>query len=142
MDLTPTDLFSSRLQNLKTERRETKEYIRGLLDKRIKSNAIDFSNESITLIFARAKSEHNFKLYQDIADWLFFAKSFYPEHLNCASPEYYNTIAQMSYYKCYLMINRQWILFEELSDRFAHLTNYVNVAMMDLLPSQKLVLEF
>ena len=136
--LAAEDLFSNRLKHLKTERRETKVYITNLLDKYIKSSEGDFSNDSITLIFSKAKSEHNFKLYQDIADWLFFAKSFYPEHLNSTSPDLYNNIAQISYYKCYVMIDRQWILFEELSDRFVYLTDVVNDSISDLLPAKYL----
>lgn len=115
-------LFSSYLTNIRTEHPETRAYISGVLDQFLKQSTNDYSKESITLIYARAKQEYNFNMFQSLGDWLFFTKVFYPEHLNRASQEYYNSIAQISYYRCYLIINRQWKLFEEMADRFNYLT--------------------
>jgi hypothetical protein len=41
-----------------------------------------------------------------------------PQHLKFASKDYYDTIARLSYYSCYKIINKQWRLFEELADNF------------------------
>lgn len=86
----------------------------------------DLSKESITLIYNEAKLSYKFEKYQALADWLLFVKSLYPQSLNGASSEYYNTIAQLSYYKCYILINKQWAVFEELADLFPVLVENIN----------------
>jgi hypothetical protein len=73
-------------------------------------------SKSITLEYNKAQLEHSFKLYQQIGDWILFAKSMYPESLT-ASGEYYDSIARLSYYKCYGIV-KQWKLYEELADKF------------------------
>jgi len=40
-----------------------------------------------------------------------------PGHLRDAG-DYYENIARLSYYSCYKMVNRQWVLYQELADQF------------------------
>jgi len=52
-----------------------------------------------------------------------------PSHLHDASRDYYQTIARLSYYSCYKLINKQWKLFEELSDNFPKLERQVKTKL-------------
>lgn len=80
--------------------------------------------KSITLEYNKAQLEHSFELYQQVGDWILFTKSIYPESLT-ASGEYYNSIAQLSYYKCYNIVNKQWKLYQELADKFPLVVNHL-----------------
>ena len=103
---------------------DTKAYIVSIYSK-YKCSDFDFSKDSITLLFAQARSKHDFLMYQNIGDWIFFINTVNPSHLNKASKDYYDTIARLSYYSCYKLINRQWKLFEELSDNYNKLESDV-----------------
>ena len=59
----------------------------------------DLSKESVTLLYNKALENYSFNNFRQIADWLFFSKCMFPGSLNGASPEYYNAIAQSSYYE-------------------------------------------
>jgi hypothetical protein len=100
--------------------RDTKAYIISIYDK-YKSSQFDFSKNSVTLLYAEAKYKHDFSIYQNIGDWIFFSNTLVSNHLQCASKDYYDTIAQLSYYSCYRLINKQWKLFEELADNFQNI---------------------
>lgn len=99
---------------------DTKAYIVSIYGK-YKSAEFDLSKDSITLRFAQARNKQDFLTYQNLGDWIFFANTIAPTHLQYASKEYYDTIARLSYYSCYKLINKQWKLFEELSDNFINL---------------------
>lgn len=107
--------FEQNLQNLSCKI-ETKTYISSTFTS-IKEDQV-LSKKSLTLTLASAKEKNSFKLYQELGDWLLWASVFAPEHLKNASKEYYDAIAQLSYYQCYLLLKRQWQLFEEISDCF------------------------
>lgn len=111
------DLFFDEVFSELTCEPDTRAYIKGIFLK-YKSSKDDLSKESITIIFSNAKQNLDFHTFQSLGDWIFFTKSFAPEHLHAASEDYYNYIGRVSYYKCYLLINRKWRLFEELSDNF------------------------
>lgn len=96
---------------------DTKAYIVSIFTK-YKSANFDLSQDSITLTYAQAKDNRDFFVFQNLGDWIFFTKTFAPNHLNGATEEYYQSIGRLSYYSCYNLINRQWKLFEELSDNF------------------------
>jgi hypothetical protein len=85
----------------------------------------DLSKDSVTLLFAQARSKQDFLSYQNLGDWIFFSNTIAPAHLKFASKDYYDTIARLSYFSCYKLINKQWKLFEELSDNFLLLENQV-----------------
>lgn len=118
-----TDFFEELLTDLECQR-DTKAYIIGIYGK-YKSSEFDLSKDSVTLMFAQARNKQDFSTYQNLGDWIFFTNTLAPEHFKYASKEYYDTVARLSYYSCYRLINRQWKLFEELSDNFQLLESQV-----------------
>lgn len=78
----------------------------------------NFTNESITLTYATALSRQKFDLFQDIGDYILFIESVWPTHLKDVDQEYYITIGQLSFYKCYNLTRRKMPLYEELADSF------------------------
>lgn len=124
IEITVTSLdefFSRKIQTIPNCNQNTKSYITSIFV----NPKDDLSNQSITLVYAQAIANYRFDLFQKIGDWLLFVKSMYPQSLNGASSEYYDTLAQCSYYKCYRIVNRQWPIFEELADTFPYLVNYM-----------------
>lgn len=75
----------------------------------------------MTIEYSEAKFNYSFEKYQNLADWLFFMESMFPEALKGASKEYYHSIAQNAYYKCYILLGRSWMLFEEIADKFPNI---------------------
>jgi hypothetical protein len=118
-----TNFFEELLNDLQCQR-DTKAYIVSIYGK-YKSAEFDLSKDSVTLLFAQARNKQDFLAYQNLGDWIFFANTIAPNHLRHASKDYYDTIARLSYYSCYRIINRQWKLFEELSDNFLVLESQV-----------------
>jgi len=111
-----TCFFEEKLSDLQC-RQDTKAYIISIYGK-YKSASFDLSKDSVTLLFAQARSKHDFSTYQNLGDWIFFINTLAPNHLKDASKEYYDAVAKSSYYSCYTIIDKQWRLFEELSDNF------------------------
>lgn len=118
-----TNFFEDLLIDLECQR-DTKAYIVSIYGK-FRTADHDLSKDSVTLLFAQARNKHDFLTYQNLGDWIFFSNTMAPAHLHDASLDYYQTIARLSYYSCYKIINRQWKLFEELSDNFPKLENDV-----------------
>lgn len=118
-----TDFFDEILSDLQCHR-DTKAYIVSIYGK-YKSADFDLSKDSISLLFAQARNKHDFLSYQNLGDWIFFSNTMVSRHLKFASKDYYDTIARLSYYSCYKIINKQWKLFEELADDFNNLENQV-----------------
>jgi hypothetical protein len=118
-----TNFFEEILNDLKCQQ-DTKSYIISIYGK-YKSAESDLSKYSITELFSQARAKQDFLTYQKLADWIFFSNTIAPQHLKFASKDYYDTVARISYYTCYRMINRQWKLFEELSDNFLNLESQV-----------------
>lgn len=125
-----TDFFNELLVDLQCQH-DTKSYIIGIYGK-YRSADFDLSQDSLTLLFAQARQKQDFLIYQNLGDWIFFSNTFAPKHLHNASKEYYDTIARSSYYSCYKLINKQWKLFEELSDNFIVLENQVRKKLTGL----------
>lgn len=122
--------FDELLIDLKCQS-DTKAYIVSIYEKFV-TTEFDLSKDSVTLRFAQARSKHDFLTYQNLGDWIFFANTIAPRHLQFASKEYYDTIARLSYYSCYKLINRQWKLFEELADDFQALEEQVKIRIPKL----------
>lgn len=118
-----TGFFEELLVDLQCQR-DTKAYIISIYG-RYKTAQFDLSKDSVTLLFAQGRSKQDFLTYQNLGDWIFFANTIAPQHLNKASKDYYDTIARLSYYSCYKLINREWKLFEELADNFLVLEEQV-----------------
>jgi hypothetical protein len=102
----------------------TRAYIASIYGK-YKTAQFDLSKDSVTLLLAQGRSKQDFLTYQNLGDWIFFANTMAPAHLHNASKDYYDTVARLSYYSCYRLINREWKLFEELADNFLVLENEV-----------------
>jgi hypothetical protein len=111
-----TSFFDELLIDMECQR-DTKAYIVSIYTK-YKTAEFDLSKDSVTLLFAQGRTKQDFLTYQNLGDWIFFANTMAPEHLQNASKDYYDTVARLSYYSCYRLINRQWKLFEELADNF------------------------
>lgn len=118
------DYFNSLVENLNC-RKDTACYIANTLHN-YKNSTYDFQNKSLTLIFAEAKFNVSYKLFQDLADYILFMEATFPGALNNASQEYYWSLAQISYFKCYLLLNKTWPLMEEIADRFPNLIEQLN----------------
>lgn len=99
----------------------TRAYIISVFD-RFRFATCDYSQNSITLIYADARNTQAFETFQNIGDWLFMVNALYPEHLNAANIDYYYAIGQSSYWQCYKLLKRQWKCYDELSERFPDLT--------------------
>lgn len=113
---TVTSFFDELLVDVECQR-DTKAYIVSIYGK-YRTPEFDLSKDSITLLFAQGRHKQDFLTYQNLGDWIFFANTMVPNYLQSASKEYYDTMARLSYYSCYKLINRQWKLFEELADNF------------------------
>lgn len=104
---------------------EIKAYVVGTLANYNKG-FIDYSNKSITLIYANAKNKQDFHTFQSVGDYLLLISSFFPEHLKNASKNYYYSIAQISYYSCYKILNKKIKVYEKLADTFIDVSNHIN----------------
>jgi hypothetical protein len=109
----------------------TRIYITSIYEK-YKSTQFDLSKDSITLLLAQGRDKQDFLTYQNIGDWIFFANTMAPSHLCGASKNYYDTVARLSYYSCYRLINRQWKAFEELADTLPYLEHQVKQKLANL----------
>ncbi|MDP2683511.1 MAG: hypothetical protein Q8P20_00485 [bacterium] len=123
------NFFNSRIKLARCDEK-TKTYIISIFSDI--NHSKNFSKESITLSYNNALEKYSFNEFKQIGDWLFFTKSIFPNSLSGASAEYYNAIASSAYYKCHILMKRQWLLFEELADRFGYLTSAVNEVMRDV----------
>lgn len=123
VNLNITNFFDELLSDLECHR-DTRAYIISIYA-RYKSAEFDLSKDSVTILFAQARNNRDFSTYQNLGDWIFFANTLAPSHLRFASKDYYDTVARLSYYSCYKIINNQWKLFEELADNFSTLENQV-----------------
>lgn len=119
-----TSFFDELFADLPCEE-NARAYIISIFSKYKDAN-FNLSKESISLTFLRARSSHNFLLFQTVGDWLFFINSLYPEHLKHANQSHYYDLGRLSYYACYQMINRQWKSYEQLADSFIPLSEYIH----------------
>jgi hypothetical protein len=112
--------FEEKLSNLSCQD-DTRSYIISIYGK-YRNSSYDLSKDNITILFSKAKFSHDFNAYQNLGDWLFYVKTIYPEFLKNATEDYYNAIAQSSYYSCYNMI-KSWDLYKQLAQDYIRLTN-------------------
>jgi hypothetical protein len=114
-------------KNINVSQIETKIYIDGIFHDFLSCNKAPSREENITLKYIKACSEFNFKEFRDIADWIFFIRTSYPEALK-TSPKYYDSIAKSSYNKCHVILNKKWLCFEEMCDRFEYFVTTIRNA--------------
>lgn len=116
-----TNFFEEKVSNLQCTP-DTRSYLVGIFSK-YKTSEFDCSQHSITILYSEAKLKNNFADYQTLADWLLFISSLAPAHLKHASKDYYDTIARLSYYSCFKLINKQWRCYEEIADNYIYIEN-------------------
>lgn len=113
---------------IKTDREETKAYIKGIFIDFIKVPNDKLSlAQNITYNYYQAKLYNNFIDLRNIGDTIFWLQVMTPEYLSEASPEYYNSLAQNSYYKCHIILNEQWPLFEEMAHKFEKFVDNIKI---------------
>lgn len=113
--------FQKRIQTLLKYEETTRAYIVNTLS----SLKHDYSKDSLTIIYAQAQQQSRFDLYQNIGDWILFIQSVCPAEEK--NSEYYNILAQNSYYRCYRILNKEWKVFEELADTFPNLVKDLRI---------------
>lgn len=123
--------FSNVLQDLHCEE-DTRAYIVSVFSKYKTANH-DLSKDNITLTYAQAYFNQDFFVFQNLADWILFSKTLYPEHLAAASEDYYFNIGRLSYYSCYKLINKQWKCYEQLADCFIPLSEQIRKSFENLI---------
>jgi len=106
---------------------KTRSYIIGIF-KSI-STETDFTNKSLTFALKDAHDSMSFEGFRELGDWLFFTKSMFPKSLKGADPAYYDSIARTSYYRCFMLLNKEWLLYEELADQFPKYTQMINQSL-------------
>ena len=124
-------LFSELLFDVKCEA-ATKSYLISIYSK-YRTSEFDYSKDSITLLYGRARDQRDFSTFQGIGDYVFWSITLYPEHLKHADKSYYRDVARLSYHSCYQILNRQWQIYNELADSFILLENQVKVKLKILL---------
>ena len=130
IQLSLIEYFESMLNNLHCLP-ETKAYLINIFSNyRLSEN---LSDKSITIEFAKAREQRNFIIYQNLGDFIFYSQTLFPSYLNNASKDYYNTIARLSYYSCYKIVNGQMKIYEELADNFIYLENQVKKNLKDII---------
>jgi len=117
------DLFRQLTSQIKTETRELGPYIEGVLSQYIHAQD-DYSKDSVTLRFIQAQAQMNFAGYQKLGDWIFFLSSVFPEAAQ-QHKTVYSMIGQSCYKKCFILLNKEWVLYEELADNFVPLSNQI-----------------
>ena len=94
-------------------RRDTASYIEGVFLSNIRMQSNFLGNSSIVLAYSKAKTTCNFDLYQSIGDWALWSNSMFS---NLEYQDVYKTLGRLSYYSCYSLLRKEWILYEELAD--------------------------
>jgi hypothetical protein len=100
---------------IKSEHWETSAYIKSIMKKYIRAD--NMIRKSVVLMYFDAKKEVSFEKFQDIGDWVFFTRVYFPDSIPC-SLNFYEDVGRSSYYKCYRFLNGAWPVYEELADNF------------------------
>lgn len=124
LELTSLDEYLEEVINNTECRDFTQAYLIDLFLRHVKKST-DLSKQSLTLLYKKAIDSGHFQTFQAIGDWLIFTKSLFPDSLVGASIEYYETLARSAYYKCYLLLEKRWTIYEELADEFPQLTEKI-----------------
>lgn len=126
-----SDFFDDLLHDLQC-RADTRAYIVGIFDHYQKPVSDDIEG-SAGERYCQARAKQNFSNFQRLADYLFFTLITAPQYLERhASQDYYHTIARLSYYSCYKLINRQWLCLEEIADRMLELEDQIKQRLTNI----------
>jgi hypothetical protein len=106
------DWFCRSLEGIKVSR-DARAYLVSLFSS-MRSARNDMSDESIVLAFAAARNTGEFLKFQRIGDYVLWGLSFAPESFEV--PEVAIDLGRLSYYTCWRLTNKQWVVYEELAD--------------------------
>jgi len=108
--------FTERLRTLDCSP-ETIAYVAGVLKAQAHPrHSEDLSNESIVVAYSAARSSGDFVSYQRLGDWVLFVDIAMPGSMG-NQRDLIEVVGRLSYSACYRLVNRQWPVFDELSDR-------------------------
>jgi len=114
------NLIKPKIDELKCEY-ETKSYIVGIFKKYEKSTSGLLLDDSLISLYNSARAQSNFRMFQDLGDFIFFMQTLFPAYLKNGSSDYFDTIARSSYFYCFKLLKRQWHVYEEMADDFVSL---------------------
>lgn len=117
------DWISKRISLLKRDM-YIQAYITNVLSKFKPNELVYTKRDSIVLKYLEARSTHNFATHQQIGDCVLFLGSIYPEFIK-EHRTVVESMGQQSYYACYVMLNRQWKIYEELADELPMLMSEI-----------------
>lgn len=120
------DWFASGLSDLSC-RPDTRAYITGVLA-RFRSDQVMVRGESVVLEFHLAKQRGDFVSFQRIGDWVLWVGSIHPSYID-ENRNVVETIGRLSYHTCHRMMNKKWVLFEELADDLSRITHDVRASL-------------
>ena len=101
--------------------KEAKSYIANVLSQH------SLNDCSLVLKFCDAKASGKFHLFQEIGDYVLFVNSlFATQHRDV-----HLTLARLSYYSCYRILQKQWPLYEELADQLPAYTKQIKNALYE-----------
>ncbi len=121
------DYFEERLKNIQIDR-NLKAYIISVFRK----PQIDLPSPILILTFAAAKDKQDFLLFQKLGDHVLFTRTFFPK-LTAEEKDYKESIAQISYYNCYKLTNRKFILYEQLADQLGEFVKLLQLSRCGIL---------
>ena len=119
------DWFVERLASIKRSP-ELQAYVAGVLIKFVASPIV-LQHDSVVLAFADAKMTGDFVRFQELGDWVLWARSILPTVDNVDVIE---TLGRQSYEACHRLLGRQWRVYEELSQDLPTIARQVNQAVV------------
>jgi hypothetical protein len=118
----------------------TRAYVISVFSQVDHSKALCQSDQSLIILFSQARESHNFSAFQELGDRIFFLNSFFQEHLlKFGSREFFDALAQTSYWECFKLINRKWELFRELAENLPIIEDEVKLRVSKIKSLQKIL---
>jgi len=112
------------LNELDLSNQHSKDYIKGVFKSQI--NNTKMFEEPVCYSFIKGYSSYNFEKMQNTADFILIYNSIFRKNAErFGSKEYYNDIGKMCYQRCYVMLNKKWPLFKDLSDNFDNIIDFI-----------------
>lgn len=101
---------------------ELKAYVVGVL-KRFVVAPFDLPSNSVVIAYANAKFSGDFVKFQQLGDWILWQRSFMPtqDHV-----EIIERVGMESYQSCYVLLRKQWKVYQELSMHLPEIASTIN----------------
>ncbi len=110
------EFFYQVTSEIKAETKEVQPYIHGVLTQYVQHQK-GFPNDSVTLLFIQAQDDMSFHRFQSLGDWIFFLSSIFPTAAQ-KHQTVYSMVGKTCYSRCHNLLNKKWMVFEELADNF------------------------